>query len=230
MKKTVLIIGITLALFSCKHEPLVDSNVINESDNLIIDSICDSNTVYFINDVQPIINSSCAYSGCHDKATAKEGVDLSSYSSIITTGEVVAGNADESEIYEQIAKNEMPPGNPLTNEQKNIIKNWINQGAKYNECVESSDYCDTSSVSFANDIQPILNNNCTGCHNSNSASGNPPVILDNYNDVKTVADNGRLLGAVTGASGYAAMPPSGSLPQCDINKIKSWINNGAANN
>ena len=226
MKKYLYALTLVATFASCKHDP-VTSDKTSIIYTLKTDSVCDSSIVYFINDIQPIISSSCAYSGCHDQQTAENGVDLSSYESIIITGEVVAGNPNKSKLYTQISGNQMPPGYPLSAEQKNKIKTWIEQGAEYNQCLSD---CDTFSVSFVYDIQSILNNNCVSCHNSNNANGNPPVVLDNYDSVKVVADNGRLLGTITGQLGYASMPPGGSLPECDINKIKNWINNDATNN
>jgi len=44
-------------------------------------------------------------------------------------------------------------------------------------------------------------------------------------------DNGKLLGAVTHASGYSPMPKNqAQLSDCNIQKITNWINKGALNN
>ena len=45
------------------------------------------------------------------------------------------------------------------------------------------------------------------------------------------AISGKLYGALSWSNGFMAMPQGGSkLPDCNINKIKSWIDAGAANN
>ena len=89
--------------------------------------------------------------------------------------------------------------------------------------------CDTTAVSYSNDILPLLQSNCNGCHSQSVVSGG--VNLEGHNRIKIFADNGRLLGAVSHAVGFSPMPRGGSkLPDCEINKIKSWINAGSPNN
>lgn len=66
------------------------------------------------------------------------------------------------------------------------------------------------------------------CHAGTGPSGG--ISLDTYASVKTVANNGRLYGSISHASGYVAMPQSGTMSSCDIKKIKAWIDAGAPNN
>jgi mono/diheme cytochrome c family protein len=42
---------------------------------------------------------------------------------------VVPGKPDESELWEVIRRNEMPPRNPLSDEQKETVRSWIQAGA-----------------------------------------------------------------------------------------------------
>ncbi|QNF31983.1 hypothetical protein HUW51_04295 [Adhaeribacter swui] len=90
--------------------------------------------------------------------------------------------------------------------------------------------CDTSAVTFSGTVNAILQNNgCKNCHAASAGSGG--VVLDSYAEVKKRADDGRLLGAISHASGYAPMPLGGTkLSDCDIAKVKKWIDNGAPNN
>ncbi len=89
--------------------------------------------------------------------------------------------------------------------------------------------CDTVNMAYTADVVPILQANCYSCHGNGGNSGG--VNLDTYDNVKIVADNGSLLGAITHASGFVPMPLNApQLSDCDINKIKSWIGNGAQNN
>lgn len=82
--------------------------------------------------------------------------------------------------------------------------------------------CDTSNVNYTK-IATILNaNSCTNCH---SASASIP--LDTYDNVKSIALSGRLIGAVEHLSGYKPMPNSNQkISECDRNTIKAWINQG----
>jgi hypothetical protein len=57
------------------------------------------------------------------------------------------------------------------------------------------------------------------------------VKLEDYADVKEHADHGDLMGTITHAAGFPAMPQGGTkLSDCNINKIRAWINRGAEDN
>lgn len=89
--------------------------------------------------------------------------------------------------------------------------------------------CDTSQVTYTGDILPLLQAQCMVCHSAAASQGN--VNLEGYTQVKTYADNGKLLGSVSHASGYVAMPQGAAqLSSCNVNKIRAWINRGAPNN
>jgi cytochrome c553 len=89
--------------------------------------------------------------------------------------------------------------------------------------------CDTVNMKYTANILPIISGNCYSCHGNGNVNGG--VSLDSYAKLKTQADNGNLIGVTTHAAGYPAMPEGGAkLSDCDINKIKSWINNGTQNN
>ncbi|HTN18687.1 MAG TPA: hypothetical protein VL092_13440 [Chitinophagaceae bacterium] len=87
--------------------------------------------------------------------------------------------------------------------------------------------CDTTSITWTKDIQPIVNNSCTasGCHDARSQSGG--YALNTYEGVKTIVDNTRFLAVIEAGT----MPKSSpKLDDCTINKIKRWINTGAEQN
>ena len=89
--------------------------------------------------------------------------------------------------------------------------------------------CDTVNMKYATNVVPIIQNNCYNCHGFGAAAGG--VQLDSYTRLKAQADNGALIGTITHASGYPAMPQGGAqLSECNINIIKDWINRGALNN
>jgi len=90
--------------------------------------------------------------------------------------------------------------------------------------------CDTANMSYATDIKPILQANCYSCH-SNSTFTISGTKLENYNDLIHHVEEGDVLGAITHAAGFPAMPENApKLSDCDINKIKAWIERGALNN
>lgn len=88
--------------------------------------------------------------------------------------------------------------------------------------------CDTINVSYSQTIAPIMDASCNFCHGQSFPSGN--VITDNYSDLKTIADDGRLWGSVNHESGYSPMPKDRpKLNDCDLKKIEIWLDNGALN-
>jgi hypothetical protein len=91
--------------------------------------------------------------------------------------------------------------------------------------------CDTSSVKYSTDIVQILQNNCYECHGTSSNGGSSGIVLEGYTNLKKWADNGFLVGNVTHAPGYVGMPYGRpKLPDCEVNTIVAWVNQGALNN
>ncbi len=89
--------------------------------------------------------------------------------------------------------------------------------------------CGTTPASFSQDVAPILNNNCMSCHSQAANMGN--VDLEGHTKVKAYADNGRLYGALSHASGFSPMPKGGAkLNDCTLAIIKRWIDDGSPNN
>jgi len=94
-----------------------------------------------------------------------------------------------------------------------------------------SSFCDTTHVSYDSTVSVILLANCalTGCHASSSATGG--YAFDSYSGVRSAVLNGRLVGAITHAPGYAQMPKERAmLDDCQIALITSWVEHGAQNN
>jgi uncharacterized membrane protein len=233
---------IFLLMESCKHTPLGTEDISevipvnndstgNEGNGGSNEISCDPDSVYFDNTILPLFISNCAKSGCHDAASAQDGIILNSYSNIINTGDIEPFNTNAGDIVEKITESDPddrmppPPIAPLTQPQINSIVQWINQGAQNNHC----DQCDTLNVTYSGKIKPILDGKCTGCHSGSSPSGG--ISLSAYNGVQAVALNGRLFGAVNHSAGFVPMPQGGNkLPQCEIDAIRIWTDAGAPNN
>lgn len=237
---------------ACKHEPFqsddditpidttgnnpVDTTGNNPVDTSGANGTCDTNVIYFQLQVLPILRSNCAISGCHDAITAEENIILDSYANVLATGGVKAGKPLDSEMYEKITEDKedkrMPPAprERLTSAQIKLIGDWISQGAKDLACEPATgNACNTDNVSFSMTVRPVIVNTCQGCHSGSAPSGG--VNLSTYENIKAVAQSGRLLGAISWQSGFVQMPQGGSkLPPCTIDQIASWINAGAPNN
>lgn len=217
LSNIILLLTIALATSCTKDQtPIVATEV-----------SCDSTTITFVDDIQPILSSNCTMSGCHNASDHKEGYDFSDYAGVLAG--VKAGDANDSKIYETITATDddiMPPSpmSALTSAQISMIQTWINNGAENTVCTSAS--CTTTAMSYLNDIKPIIENNCTGCHNS--TYGQSPY-LNTYAELKAIADNGTLASTISYTSSIN-MPPAAKLSQCKIDQITSWIAAGAPNN
>jgi hypothetical protein len=211
MKNSIILSLLTVLLvfsfIGCKHEstpPVIDTAALND-------------TVYFYDEVFPIVQSNCALADCHG---GNEDPDLNTYGSIMKL--VKPGDPQNSRLYTTAIGNEMPPPPKtlLNLGQVTSIYAWIKQGAKAN-----AETCDTSLYAFNADILPIFKKNCLSCHNTGSANGE----ITNYSQIAVKAAT--ILGRITAQSG-SIMPPSPATPLsgCKITKITNWINNGKLNN
>jgi len=92
--------------------------------------------VCFKRDVQFIISNNCAISGCHNGSG--EAMPLTNYTEI--SYGVVPGDPNASPIYQAITstwgEKKMPPDQPLTQDNRTIIRVWIEQGAQETKCDE----------------------------------------------------------------------------------------------
>ena len=92
-------------------------------------------TVSFDSDIQPILTKNCV--SCHQGEKAQEGFDVSSYETFEKGTEhgavYTAGNSADSLLYKVVSKADgvpaMPPGDPLSAEDVEKIKAWIDSGA-----------------------------------------------------------------------------------------------------
>jgi hypothetical protein len=84
-------------------------------------------------EILPLLKAHCTK--CHGPLKPKAKLTLSSPKAIARGGEngpiVASGKLDESAIWEQVSENEMPPKpeEPLTPDEKGVLKRWIEQGA-----------------------------------------------------------------------------------------------------
>lgn len=241
----ILFLMILTGLFatsSCKHNPIVtEMDPIDTSGNTNptdpIDTSgwpCSPDSVYFEYQILPILVSNCAMSGCHSATNPQEGVNLTSYAKVMSTGKVKAGKLS-GDFWESINSTKPdkqmppPPASKLPQDQLDLIKSWILAGAKDLTCNPGYGGCSTTNMSFTNDIVPILKQNCIGCHGGTSPQAG--INLSSHSSVVAMAQSGKLLGSVNHDPGFIAMPPAGNgLPACSIDRLKAWIDQGMINN
>jgi len=178
-------------------------------------------------DIQPILTSNCAISGCHNSTTHKDGYDFSTYAK--TLNAVNAGAPGSSKLYRVITASSssedfMPPKpySGLSKTALDTIYSWIKRGALNEQCAST---CDTiGAIGYTSHIKSIIDLYCVSCHGASNPSGG--IKLLTASDVQTVAKAGKLLGAIKRQSGFNAMPPSYALSTCDVRQVALWINQG----
>jgi len=109
--------------------------------------ISDTSGVSFANQVQPIFTANCAMSGCHAGTLPQDGMSLEdgkAYANIVNQHNIDFGNylivkpfySDSSFLYFKITGNSIAGPRmpfekpPLPDSSIELIKQWIDQGAK----------------------------------------------------------------------------------------------------
>ena len=217
--------------------------------------------VDFTNHVLPILEDRCF--SCHQEPydkngrtiQPKAGLALNTYELVmkgnLDNTVVTAGDVSDSYLHEVLTLDEdddmfMPPkGGPLTPEQIDVIKRWIEEGAKPK--AGGGDTASTEGgVSFHDHIFPILEERCLDCHgepyvkNGRTIHPKAGLALDTYEAVL----KGNLDGAIITRGNHEEstlhvvitldpddseiMPPKGDpLSAEEIELFKNWINEGA---
>jgi hypothetical protein len=234
MKINMIYLFLVLILFtvffswitSCKHEADISN----------LPEMC------FERDVLPIYSNNCAISGCHD-GTGESSSALNNYQDIRNTVEPY--KPESSRSYQMITDkwglNRMPPGQPLSEEKRTIIRLWIEQGAASTTCSTTGGdgggtASGTSRACFSRDILPVLISHCgtSGCHDVTSHQGG--YNFTSYTSVLNTVIPGNpgsstLYRIITSSSGEDKMPPSNKpqLSVAEIDSIGKWISYGALN-
>lgn len=88
---------------------------------------------HFDRHIAPLLSAKCLE--CHSGAKPKGGLDLSRREAAFRGGEngvaIKSGKPEESMLWQRIRDDEMPPENPLGNDEKKVLQKWIADGAKW---------------------------------------------------------------------------------------------------
>ena len=215
----------------------------------------------FTNHVLPILEDRCF--SCHQEPydkngrtiQPKAGLALNTYELVmkgnLDNTVVTAGDVEDSYLHEVLTLDEeddmfMPPkGGPLAPEQIDIIKRWIEEGAKP-KAGGGATASIGDGISFHDHIFPILEERCLDCHgepyvkNGRTIHPKAGLALDSYEAVL----KGNLDGAIIDRGKHEEstlyvvitldpddseiMPPKGDpLSEEEIEMFKRWINEGA---
>lgn len=208
MKKLIplfLVVGTLITINSCRRD--------------MYQVIC------YGDDIQPILTKSCTNIGCHSAGSKSAGYAFTAYDGVLEA--VVPGDAKSSPLYKAIKGShpQMPKeGEKLTRKQVNMIKSWIDFGAK--DCASTNTMvsnCDTLNVAYTTHIKPIIDGFCIGCHSIQAPT------LNTYTEVKNAVNAGSFLPAVK-HTGAKPMPQGGQkLSNCNLAKIDKWVQAGMPN-
>ncbi len=127
----LLIIGLLFCVLGCSREH-VDMHILDDHAAQMETHEPVDVEAAFTQNILPILTARCALSGCH-VADGPHGLDFRTYESFVTGGEhgpaFIPGNAEGSEIVEQIVAGKMPPPprDPLTAAEIQLFVDWINQ-------------------------------------------------------------------------------------------------------
>lgn len=229
-----MLLGVAVLVSGCKHEPPFGPEEIVDDNNgggpgPEPENPCDANTVYFEQQVLPLLISNCAVPGCHNLPTDdNDDIQITSYQTLMGSGIVQDGDLWEA-INDDDPDDRMPrpPQNPLTQAQIDLIGQWIQQGAQNNSCANGA--CDTLNVTYSGTIRPLVAQRCQGCHSGGTPQGG--LDFTQWNVLNTVAMDGRLAAAIQHLPSGVPMPPTGPmLPDCRIRQFLLWIGDGAPNN
>jgi len=206
--------------------------------------------VSFRSDVAPIIVAKCG--NCHVDRS-RGNFSAGTFEALDRSTKIAYGLPNDSRLIEVIVNGEMPQGGlQVTEEELEILKRWIRQGAKFDGTDRNQNLrqlargeADTpvpppavsaptgnETVSFGLQIAPLLIENCGQCHMVNNPRGNFSQanfesLLRGGGAGNTVVPGKAESSLLFQRINAGEMPPTGKLPQSSIDLIKTWINEGA---
>jgi formylglycine-generating enzyme required for sulfatase activity len=202
-------------------------------------------TVDFRVSVKPILEATCL--SCHGPEKPKGDLRLDTRAGALEGGEkgpaLVPGKPLASPLYTTTVlppdhADIMPPkGDPLTKEQTDLLRRWIEQGAVWPDDVVLTK---ARRIEFVKDVQPILELNCAACHREGYVKGG--LRLDVASEAAKGGDSGLAIipGNAKGSTVYTStvvppdddrlMPPKnkgGPLASELTDVLRDWIDQGA---
>jgi len=219
----------------------------------------ESEDVSFMKDIAPVIVQRCVE--CHGENNPRNNLRLDSFAGWRAGGRsgllLVPGNPNASLIMARLNapadKGRMPRnGNPLSDEEKEKISEWIKKGAKFDGAQVSDSLASllleeakknvklpvakgTEKVKFTRDIAPWMTTLCLNCHNARRQAGGFSVasyfdIMKGGESGEVVIpgdrDNSRLFRLVGGLE-LPRMPQSQArLTRKNYEDLKLWFEEG----
>ena len=105
---------------------------------------------------------------------------------------------------------------------------------------QNNNICDTTNVSYAFCIKPVLKNYCYPCHSdSASQNGNIAFDIENFTSLKNYLTfyyhndsiyGSKFLNELEQTPCIIHMPPTGKIPDAEIYIINKWLQNDGPDN
>jgi hypothetical protein len=91
--------------------------------------------------------------------------------------------------------------------------------------------CDTTNVTYSGQVEPILRDNCYGCHGTHNTGPSGGILLEGYDQLLGYIKNSNFTNAVL-QNGIVTPMPYGKpkLNDCQLSIIFTWIGHGYPNN
>jgi hypothetical protein len=106
---------------------------------------------------------------------------------------------------------------------------FFSQSCAYDELAEPVEPgpCDQT-VSYANEVQPIVNTSCakSGCHNGDLGPDKNWTVFDTFQSKRALVKD--RINRPLGVSGH--MPADGTIEPEEIQTITCWVDQGGLNN
>lgn len=129
--------------------------------------------IAFETEIAPLLRAKCVR--CHGGEGRKADLDLTTYAGLMKGGEsgtaVVAGQPEQSLLYEKVQAGEMPPDEKqrLSEREVATLRRWIAEGAKTGG--PDGNPAPAPASPTQHDVLPILLRHCTPCHGRHRQEG-----------------------------------------------------------
>ena len=210
-----------------------------------------ADSLTYTKDILPIFTSSCL--DCHGPDENRRMLNLRFDTQDFLSSHIVAGDPESSLLFQRISEDDMirvmPPsssGRTLTQQQIQIVRDWIEGGAPWGEDLNETQRADLvqaaeRQVVFTREVRPILSRNCFQCHGPDEENRQMGLRLDtpegfagdrgNFGGPVVIPGNATdslLFQRITAEAENFRMPRDReALTADEVETIRLWINQGA---
>ncbi|MEZ0324692.1 MAG: c-type cytochrome domain-containing protein [Fimbriimonas sp.] len=136
LRQLLFVAGLAIFAVGCKSDDTTTSTATGSTATTAPPTNAGATPGVTFASVQPVMKERCLQ--CHNGPTGKNGVDFSSYESVMKGGKkgpIIKSGDPENSLLVQVIRGvpghpKMPPqGDPLTEDQMKAVEDWIKAGA-----------------------------------------------------------------------------------------------------